>query len=222
MGRLPLGELPGDADHSSQGIYRFATRNRKKVVVRPSRRRPEGLYSILGVTSLASPLEIQKAYRRLSVQLHPDKTCTDRSSAQERSAATKKFQELVCAKEILEDAVLRRRYDEEHSLASRVEDKDEKSTPRVQKHRQLLSRDEKRIVGAINTARERLLNAPLPRRHRIECAQAATFRRTARVHSNNQVTRGPWRVFQREQNQLRENKRVGKFFVRVQEEGGVS
>lgn len=220
MGRLPFGELPGDVDHSSQGIYRFAPRNRKKVIVRPSRRRPEGLYSILGVTSLASPLEITKAYRRLSVQLHPDKTCTDRSSPQERSAATKKFQELVCAKEILEDAEQRRKYDEEHSLVSRVED--EKSTPRVQRLRAQLTRDERRIVGAINTARERLLNAPLPRRHRIECAQGSTFRRQERVHCNNQVTRSPWRVFQRGKKGLRENKRVGKFFVRVQEEGGGS
>jgi molecular chaperone DnaJ len=52
----------------------------------------------------ASPSEIKKAYRKLSLQLHPDKNTEDPN-------AKTKFQDLATAYEVLSDADKRRKYD---------------------------------------------------------------------------------------------------------------
>ena len=62
-------------------------------------------YKTLGVQRSASPEEIQKAYRRLARQYHPDKNPDDAS-------AKKKFQDVQSAFDILRDPEKRQRYDQ--------------------------------------------------------------------------------------------------------------
>ena len=62
------------------------------------------LYSVLGISRDASPLEIKKAYRRLAHRYHPDKN-PDSSRAEER------FREATEAYEILSNKEKRERYD---------------------------------------------------------------------------------------------------------------
>lgn len=59
-------------------------------------------YEVLGVGKNASPDEIKKAYRRLAVQHHPDKSSGDEA----------KFKEIGEAYEVLKDQDKRRRYDQ--------------------------------------------------------------------------------------------------------------
>lgn len=61
-------------------------------------------YQLLGVSRDASEAEIKKAYRRLAMEYHPDRTNGD-------PAATEKFKELTEAYEVLRDPEKRRRYD---------------------------------------------------------------------------------------------------------------
>lgn len=61
-------------------------------------------YKILGVAKSATPAEIKKAYRALSLQYHPDKNPDDPS-------AVDKFTEVATAYEALSDADKRRKYD---------------------------------------------------------------------------------------------------------------
>jgi molecular chaperone DnaJ len=62
-------------------------------------------YNILGVSREASPDEIKKAYRKLALKYHPDRTNGD-DSAQE------KFKEINQAYEVLSDSEKRKRYDQ--------------------------------------------------------------------------------------------------------------
>lgn len=52
----------------------------------------------------ASPADIKKAYRKKSVEIHPDKNPDDPD-------AVSKFQDLSAAYEVLSDADKRRKYD---------------------------------------------------------------------------------------------------------------
>ena len=62
-------------------------------------------YSILGLTSSATPEEIKKAYRTQALKFHPDRNTTD-------PKAEEKFKELAGAYEILSDPEKRREYDD--------------------------------------------------------------------------------------------------------------
>jgi DnaJ-class molecular chaperone len=66
---------------------------------------PNDYYSTLGVSRSASTEEIQKAYRKLARQYHPDKNPDDAN-------AKKKFQEVQSAFEVLSDPDKRKRYDQ--------------------------------------------------------------------------------------------------------------
>ena len=61
-------------------------------------------YEVLGVTPAASAAEIQKAYRKLAKQLHPDLNPGDKS-------AEEKFKEVAGAYDLLSDADKRKRFD---------------------------------------------------------------------------------------------------------------
>lgn len=61
-------------------------------------------YKILGVSKSASLHEIKKAYRRLAKELHPDKNKDDED-------ASRKFQDLGAAYEVLADEEKRKKYD---------------------------------------------------------------------------------------------------------------
>jgi curved DNA-binding protein len=62
-------------------------------------------YSILGVAKSATADEIRKAYRKLALRYHPDKTKGDK-------AANEKFMEINEANQVLSDPDKRKKYDE--------------------------------------------------------------------------------------------------------------
>jgi curved DNA-binding protein len=62
-------------------------------------------YKTLGVAKMATASEIKKAYRKLAVKYHPDKTKDDK-------AAEEKFKEVTEAYEVLKDPEKRKKYDE--------------------------------------------------------------------------------------------------------------
>ncbi|XP_032690834.1 dnaJ homolog subfamily C member 1-like [Odontomachus brunneus] len=63
----------------------------------------QNFYEVLGVTQSANASEVKKAFRRLSLQLHPDK-----NSAED---AEQQFRKLVAVYDILKDPGKRQRYD---------------------------------------------------------------------------------------------------------------
>jgi len=63
-------------------------------------------YDVLGVSFDAGPDDVKKAYRRLSLQHHPDKV-----QAKSAGDAEKKFMEIKAAYDILQDSDRRRAYD---------------------------------------------------------------------------------------------------------------
>jgi len=64
-------------------------------------------YKILGVKRSASKKEINKAYKKLAMQWHPDKF----QGEEEKKTAEKKFMDIAAAKEVLLDEEMRQKYD---------------------------------------------------------------------------------------------------------------
>ena len=65
--------------------------------------KPPFHHRTLGISRKATDKEIKKAYRKLSIQYHPDKN--------KEAGATEKFQEVARAYEILSDEEKRETYD---------------------------------------------------------------------------------------------------------------
>ena len=63
-------------------------------------------YKILGVSRTATAKEIKSAYRKLALQWHPDKV-----TEEQKEEASKKFQDIGEAYEVLSDEELRAKYD---------------------------------------------------------------------------------------------------------------
>ena len=66
---------------------------------------PYNCYELLGVSPSADNAELRKAFRKLSKQLHPDTTSLPSDDA------TRQFQKLCEAYDLLSDPVLRANYD---------------------------------------------------------------------------------------------------------------
>ena len=77
-------------------------------------------YELLGVSNSANNAELRKAFRQLSKQLHPDTTSLPSDEA------TKQFQNVCEAYDLLSDPVLRANYDfsieKENNLISQKEE----------------------------------------------------------------------------------------------------
>ena len=78
-----------------------------------------GLYEVLGVDKTASESDIKRAYRRLSLKVHPD-----RVKQEEKELATKKFQALCKVHSILSDKDLRGVYDETGEVGEEIIDQE--------------------------------------------------------------------------------------------------
>jgi hypothetical protein len=68
------------------------------------------LYSVLTLSSTATPAEIKSAYRRLALLHHPDKQAS--ATPEQLEEANTKFQQIGFAYAVLKDEGRRRRYDE--------------------------------------------------------------------------------------------------------------
>lgn len=73
------------------------------------------LYEIFGVEKTASDAEIKKAYRRLSLKVHPD-----RVGSEHKQNATKKFQAISKIHSLLSDKHLRKAYDETGEIGDEI------------------------------------------------------------------------------------------------------
>lgn len=80
-------------------------------------------YALLGISSIASEMEIKKAYKRKALELHPDKLPPG-SSPKKQKQAQEQFQLLGEGLEILCDDFMRRLYDDGYdpeAIRERVE-----------------------------------------------------------------------------------------------------
>ena len=66
----------------------------------------ESYYDLLGVSKSADETEIKKAYRKLAIKYHPDKSPVDK-----KEEYTEKFKEISEAYEVLSDSDKRKKYD---------------------------------------------------------------------------------------------------------------
>lgn len=73
------------------------------------------LYEVLGIPKTASETDIKRAYRRLSLHVHPDRVKED-----EKEIATKKFQALCKVHSVLSNKELRSVYDETGEVGEEV------------------------------------------------------------------------------------------------------
>ena len=81
---------------------------------------PSNCYELLGVSTSANNAELRKAFRQLSKQLHPDTTSLPSDEA------TRQFQNVCEAYDLLSDPVLRANYDlsieKENNLSSQIKE----------------------------------------------------------------------------------------------------
>ena len=83
-----------------------------KIELKKSKRKD--LYKLLGVTRKATDHEIKKAYKKMALQLHPDRHTG--ASDEEKADMEKKFKELGEAFEILSDPQKKQRWDNGESI----------------------------------------------------------------------------------------------------------
>lgn len=88
-----------------------ALNNARRAAKRDSRK---DYYKILGVAPNAKETEIKRAYKKLALQYHPDKTA--HLSTEEQASAEKTFREIAEAYEVLSDTEKREKYDRGEDL----------------------------------------------------------------------------------------------------------
>mmetsp|Transcript_115434 Transcript_115434/g.248085 ORF Transcript_115434/g.248085 Transcript_115434/m.248085 type:complete len:104 (+) Transcript_115434:87-398(+) len=77
---------------------------------RDARWRATDFYAVLGVSSAAPHVEVKKGFRRVALTCHPDKV-----PVEEREEATKRFQLIAEAYEVLSSEEQRTQYDDVRS-----------------------------------------------------------------------------------------------------------
>lgn len=107
-----------------------------------SRRRPHGAWSVLGLALNSTDSKIQSTVEKLVLAEEKRRP----ANQQERGAISKRIAEIRGAGSLLLQS--RAAYNVAFGLTS--------STPRVRQHRRLLSKRERKVVSAIDTARRRV------------------------------------------------------------------
>lgn len=223
MGRPKFGDI--SATPRSSGPRKVSasiaseTQNLKKKIARPSRRRPFGVYSVLGVLPSASLATIRKAYRAASLVHHPDKNPQAKTS-QEKAALTKKQQEINAVYQLLCDEEERADYDLINNFSKT-------STVRVQQHRTRLSRTQELVASSAQTFRFHKKNNPAsdkrqrrnPQKRKVgdKCSfklngkvEHGTLVEIRDTYANNKHAR-KWFVCKRPAAQLQKDRRLGAF-----------
>lgn len=205
MGRIALGQM-AQYEHASQGIR---SRPERKCLepLKPTRRRPGGYYSVLGVEPRSSDEEIHRAYRRLAKEIATKLRSTKK---QEKSAATKRLVLINQAKEFLLDRENRCSYDKEffrHTLANNV------NTSRSRVHRQGLSAKQRAVVSAIETCRQRIRRSRV-RKAPLMAPKGVTESKivgTREPYINNRYAPLGWVIKERKAASRCSDRRLGKF-----------
>ena len=107
-----IRKVSGGEDHPSSGSIDARLRKayeRADFLVRKAKR--PNFYTLLGVSPVASEIEIKKAYKRKALEYHPDKV-----PPEQREQAQKQFQLLGQGLEILTNDFQRRLYDEGYDV----------------------------------------------------------------------------------------------------------
>lgn len=179
------------------------------MVVVPSRRRPFGIYSLLGLNPNATKMEIEKKWKQWCLRSHPDKV---EGGVQARGAATKKFAALNESWSILRDPEKRRLYDDKHF----EQENSSESTVRVRVHRARLNKSEKEIVEAIQTAREKINNKKAFSKKDIFCRgkkKETVCEKNTSARSTKVKPGDKWVIFSRTNQERKSDKRKKKFIA---------
>lgn len=203
MGRPKMGEWV------ERDIKRaFSRKPCAKGLLLATKRRPYGLYSVLGLDDpTADESVIRKTYRKACLQCHPDRLPPDCSS-QQRSAATRRMQDLTAAMDFLSDPARRRKYD---SLTLEIEGN--YNTHRSRVHRQRCTAKEKAARLSIDRARKRLSTQKFSERRtrepRLDRKVVTTKNTTNRSHIVPPGT--TWIVLKRRRKEITADKRRSKY-----------
>jgi len=105
---LPISELASKHDRAST-VVRLLTSSAEWIITRSCKSRSRVFPAdpvVRGVTRSSSAQEIRQAYRRIALTSHPDKV-----KAEDRDEATRKFQDIQLAYDVLQDYDRRTAYD---------------------------------------------------------------------------------------------------------------
>lgn len=205
MGRIPLGECSQSNHEAGEGAWiRKPNVKDATVLLEPSRRRPFGAYSILGVDVNATAKEITAAYRKLALACHPDK-CV----AQARSAATVRMKELNNAFDLLKDPDTRSKYDEKNKIQRT---RNSPSSIRVAVHRARLTAFEKKVVSAIGYSRQKI---KAKKNVDIRAKKKAVVVARKNLSQRSKVIKRPdsWVVLERPKKDLKDKRKKGLLAV---------
>lgn len=203
MGRIRLGEL---SQSRSQPLW-------KRCSLAPSRRRPFGYYSLLGLDCSASPLHIKRRFTELLAKKQYDRLQAehDNASEQKKGALTKQVSQLREAFETLSDCKKRALYDKQCGLAINS------STARSRQRRQRISDSARQVEHSLDVARKKLQNQTFYCRASTAPETAAKRKKQCKrnVSSRSHVIRSNdyWQVFRRNDSERARDRRLGPYLA---------
>lgn len=212
MGRLPLGEM-AQSRMVPQRPRRAITRSCLRITRRsmqPSKRRPNGLYDVLQLDPSCSMSMVLRQFRKLSLSCHPDKMIGE--PAHKKSVATKKFNDLMIARDTLSDPHMRLAYDRQVlknvNSTTRAPSDAIPTLVRVRVHRMALSKVERQIVNAITVSTRAMRNK---KRARQRCGYQVAERP---ISSTNKTVNRAWKIWKRSKLARKSDRRLGPFEAR--------